>query len=405
MAKIVERRWRGADRTERRGWQVDFVDQHGKRQRKQFQRWKDADNFLVTARAQVQVGTYTPDRATVTIGEACQLWLDRAKAEGLERNTREQYRIQVAHLLAAIDRGTKLSKITRARCEQVRDDLLKAHSRDTARKVLAAFRMVMKDALRRGLVSQNVAADSRIGAAKRHKARIKAGVDFPLPGEVKAFLDAATPKGKAMVALAALAGLRPSELRALRWSDLDLGASPTVTVAQRADAWCEIGSPKAEASRRSVPLGEVAAKALKAWKLAQPHGRALLFGTGTDRPDMLGNLQHRLLSPLQIEAGVAEPVIGDGGKPVLEPVMRRGKPVLVDGEPQMRPVMRAKYTWHALRHYAISSWLAARIDLKTVQAWAGHATLAMTLDTYGHLIPRDDDHDRIATAERALLVT
>jgi hypothetical protein len=29
----------------------------------------------------------------------------------------------------------------------------------------------------------------------------------------------------------------------------------------------------------------------------------------------------------------------------------------------------------------------------------------MTLDTYGHLIPQDDDHERLAAAERALLVT
>jgi integrase len=182
-------------------------------------------------------------------------------------------------------------------------------------------------------------------------------------------LEAAGPKAKAMAALAALAGLRPSELRALRWSDVELGRHPTVTISQRADAWCTIGSPKAESSRRAVPLGEVAAMALKAWKLAQAPGRALVFGTGTDRPDMLGNLQHRLLEPLCTAAGVP------------------------------------RYTWHSLRHYAISSWLAALIDIKTVQHWAGHTTLAMTLDTYGHLIPRTDDHQRIAAAERALLAT
>ena len=362
MAKIVERKWRGADGTERRGWQVDFVDQHGKRQRKQFQRRKDADAFLVTARAQVQVGTFTPDSTSATIGEACDLWVERAKAEGLERNTREQYRIQVNHLLAVIDRNTKLSRMTRARCEQARDDLLKAHSRGTARKVVQALRMVLADAKRRGLVTVNVAADTRVGAGKRHKRKLKAGADFPLPAEVKAMLDGAGPKAKAMVALAALAGLRASELRALRWSDVELGRHPTVTVSQRADAWCAIGSTKAESSQRTVPLDE-AAKAVKAWKLAQAPGRALLFGTGTDRPDMLGNLQRRLLTPLCASAGVP------------------------------------RYTWHSLRHYAISSWLAARIDLKTVQHWAGHATLAMTIDRYGHLIPRDDDHQRIALAE------
>jgi len=414
MAKIVERVWRGADGVEHRAWQVDFTDQNGNRQRKQFQRRKDADAHLVTARAQVQVGTYTPDSTSATIGEACDLWLERAIAEGLERNTREQYRIQSNHLLAVIDRNTKLSRITRARCEQVRDDLLKAHSRDTAKKVVAAFRMVMKDAHRRGLVAQNVAADTRIGAAKRHKAKIKAGVDFPMPVEVKAMIDTGDPKGRAAVCLTGLAGLRASELRALRWPDVDLGDSPAVTISQRADAWCEVGSPKSESSRRTVPLGDVAVRALRAWKVAQtpvvyrengeekrrPH--VLVFGTATDRPDMLGNLQRRLLSPLQVAAGVAEPVVGADGRPVMEPVLRGGKPVLVDGEPKMRAKMHAKYSWHGLRHYAISSWLAARIDLKTIQAWAGHATLAMTLDTYGHLIPRDDDHQRIADAERAL---
>ncbi|MGH6897295.1 MAG: tyrosine-type recombinase/integrase [Geminicoccaceae bacterium] len=381
MAKIVERHWTGADGTERRGWQVDFTDQSGKRVRRQFARRKDADAFMVTARAQVQVGTYTPDSTSATIGEACDLWLDRAAAEGLERNTREQYRIQVAHLLAVIDRDAKLSRLTRARCEQARDAVLQAHSRQTARKVVQALRMVLADARRRGLVAVNVAADTRVGTDRRHKAKIRAGADFPMPAEVRAMLEVAGPKARAMVALAALAGLRPSELRALRWSDVELGRHPTVTVSQRADAWCSIGSPKAEASRRSVPLGEVTVRAFKAWKLAQapvvthkngeerrrPH--VLLFGTATDRPDMLGNLQRRLLDPLCSAAGAP------------------------------------RYTWHSLRHYAVSSWLAARIDLKTAQAWAGHATLAMTLDTYGHLIPRDDDHDRIASAERALLVT
>ena len=39
--------------------------------------------------------------------------------------------------------------------------------------------MVMKDAQRRGLIAVNVAADSKIGTAKRHKPKIKAGTDFP----------------------------------------------------------------------------------------------------------------------------------------------------------------------------------------------------------------------------------
>ena len=34
---------------------------------------------------------------------------------------------------------------------------------------------------------------------------------------------------------------------------------------------------------------------------------------------------------------------------------------------------------------------------------AGHATIAMTMDTYGHLFPRGDDGSELAAAERAFL--
>jgi integrase len=140
---------------------------------------------------------------------------------------------------------------------------------------------------------------------------------------------------------------------------------PSVTVEQRADRWSTIGSPKSVASQRTIPISEATVQALREWRLAQPPGRKLVFGTATDRPDMLGNLQKHLLTPLCAAAGVP------------------------------------RYSWHALRHYAISAWLkSCGGNFKLVQQWAGHSTLTLTLDTYGHLIPRHDDHALIATAEQ-----
>ena len=41
---------------------------------------------------------------------------------------------------------------------------------------------------------------------------------------------------------------------------------------------------------------------------------------------------------------------------------------------------------------------------KVVQERLGHSTLAMTMDTYGHLFPAgEDDAERLEKAERALL--
>jgi integrase len=289
----------------------------------------------------------------------------------LERSTIKQYRQHEVHILAAIDGGTKLSRLSKARCEQLRDDLVRDHSRPMARKILQSFRSIISDATRRGLIAHDVAAGTVIARAKRHGKRLEVGVDVPTPIEVKAMIDAAAdqPKALAFVCLAALAGLRASELRGLSWSQVALGRNPTVTVKERADRWSTIGSPKSETSQRTVPLGGTTVRALKAWKLAQPPGRALVFGTGHGKPDQLANLRRRLLAPLLVKAGVRF------------------------------------YSPHSLRHYAVSSWLASGIDPKTVQHWAGHATLALTLDTYGHMIPRPDDHQRIAAAESALLGT
>jgi len=41
---------------------------------------------------------------------------------------------------------------------------------------------------------------------------------------------------------------------------------------------------------------------------------------------------------------------------------------------------------HDLRHTAASMWLAAGADPKVVQRVLGHATAAMTMDLYGHMI-------------------
>jgi integrase len=225
---------------------------------------------------------------------------------------------------------------------------------------------------------------------------------IPRPDEIKALVGAATDKALALVCLGTFAGLRASEIRGLRWIDLKLDTHPTVTISQRADRSAQIGSPKSDAAQRTIPLGEPAAQALRAWKLAQPpityredaekrqRPATLVFGTRMDRPDTLPNIRSRLLAPAMVRAGVAVPVLDDDNRPV------KGK----EGSSVMRP----KYGGlHCLRHYAVSTWLrTCGGDFKQVQAWAGHATLAITLDTYGHLTPRKDGHEIMRAVERDL---
>ncbi len=250
-------------------------------------------------------------------------------------------------------------------------------------------------------LAANVDPIRKIG---RHKKGPEVGVDIPEPAEVKAVIEATAsdPKSHAFVCLAGFAGLRPSELRGLAWPRLNLGDHPTVTVVERADEENELGSPKSDASKRTINLNEATAKALRAWKLAQPpvvvedeegneirRPRTLVFAP-SHRPDGLPNIRRRLLWPAWIEAGVAVPVLDAAGKPIKD---SKGK-----------PVMRPKYTKpNCLRHFAISSWLrTCNGDFKAVQKRAGHATLTLTLDTYGHLLSTKD-RDQIEAAEKLVL--
>jgi integrase len=90
-------------------------------------------------------------------------------------------------------------------------------------------------------------------------------------------------------------------------------------------------------------------------------------------------------------------------------VDKKGEPVLDDAGRPMREV-EPKYTGlHEFRHLHASMLINPEgrggrgFDPKEVQERMGHSTLAMTMDTYGHLFPKKKDDERIAAAELALI--
>ena len=50
--------------------------------------------------------------------------------------------------------------------------------------------------------------------------------------------------------------------------------------------------------------------------------------------------------------------------------------------------------YHALRHFFASALIAANLNPKVIQSRLGHATIAETMDTYGHLFPDSEDLGR-----------
>jgi hypothetical protein len=89
---------------------------------------------------------------------------------------------------------------------------------------------------------------------------------------------------------------------------------------------------------------------------------------------------------------------GRSGGPLRAPVFRASAFTAAAagiGRPRLHP--------HELRHTAASLAIASGADVKVVQQMLGHASAAMTLDRYGHLVGDrlDEVADRMAAARAA----
>ena len=397
MAKVRKRQWKSGGET-REAWVADYFDQHGKRHIKTFDRKRDADAWLIGTQHDVSQGTHTADRASITVAEAADLWTEAARQKGRERSTVKQYEEHVAHHISPLIGSEKLSRLTTPRCEKFKDDLLATRTPALTRKILVSLKSLLSEAQRRGLVVQNAAKPVKIEIRSRSKRKIDAGSGFPTKAEVTAMIKVAAGRWRPLLVAAVFTGLRSSELRGLRWDDVDLSAK-VLHVRQRADQWGEIGVPKSEAGDREVPLSPMVVAALKEWKLKCPRrdkskddpGKLdLVFPNGVGKVESHANIVTRGLGPVQVTAGVAVPVLDKDGQAILDD----------DGN----PLMAAKYGMHAFRHF-FASWIIEQgFSPKKVQALLGHSSIQMTYDVYGHLFPNlEDDHARFAAGELAIV--
>jgi integrase len=273
---VRKRRWTTNKCEQREAWVVDYAV-NGKRHTKTFERKRDADRYHAGVTVDVGKGIHTPESRSLTVAQAAEQWLAYVELEGLERSTIDHYRTHVNRHIKPRIGATKLATLTTPTVNGFRDELLADLSRAMARKVLVSFRSIIKDARRRGTIAHNVSEGVTIKNDKRADRKLEVGRDIPTPDEVRRILAAPPRDWRAFLVVAAFTGLRASELRGLRWTDIDLSAG-AVHVRQRADAWGTIGRPKTETSERSIPVGPFVINTLKEWKLASPKSELVFPG-------------------------------------------------------------------------------------------------------------------------------
>jgi integrase len=169
------------------------------------------------------------------------------------------------------------------------DALLKeGRSPAMVKRVTVSLGGLLADAQERGLVTRNaireMASRRTRGSAgrkeRRHRKRLEVGKDIPTREEARALVEAAQGRWRPFLITAVFTGLRASELRGLRWTDVDLKAS-RLHVRQRADRYHVIGMPKSDAGQRSIPLPPIVVNTLREWRLGCPKGElGLVFPNG-----------------------------------------------------------------------------------------------------------------------------
>jgi integrase len=390
------------------------MDKRGKRRRhvKFFKRKKDADAFHAQVRVDVGKGVHVPSSKSISVDKAGANWID--SCADLERTTRDGYEQHLRDHINPYLAGMKLSALTVAIVRDWQDKLRKgvpapgqteaaSRAANMVKRVTGSLGALLADAQERGHVGQNVVRSLRANrkrgkerkAERRAKGKLKIGVDIPTPEEIDALLGAATgARWRAFFLTTARCGLRASELRGLRWIDIDFKKGE-IHVRQRADAYNEIGNPKSEDGERTIPIPPTTLQALREWKLACPRREGELhfvFPNGSGNVEAHANIITRGLIPTWERAGVTAPVLDGGGKPTRD---GKGKPVLT-----------AKYTGlHSLRHFFASWCINRRADgglelpLKIVSERLGHSNIAVTADLYSHLFPRVDDSAELAAGE------
>jgi len=255
--------------------------------------------------------------------------------------------------------STKLSALTPAHVQTLyRRKLDEDLAPKSVKYIHTTLHRALRQATRWGLVPRNAAAEA-------NPPRVRTPEMSPLsPAQARTLLAAAEGNRlEALYVLAVSTGMRQGELLGLGWEDVDLDARTvrvrrTLTLAKGGPRLTE---PKTKGSRRSIRLTVSAVDALERHQARQQsesaargHGwntLGLVFCTRQGTPIRRDNPHDKHWKPLLGRAGV----------------------------PDIR--------FHDLRHTCATLLLTKGVHPNIVSEMLGHSSIAITLDTYSHVIP------------------
>jgi len=331
---------------------------------KRRQRWvtvkgskKDAEKKLSELLRQLDTGSYIQPGKT-TLAAYLTQWLAEYVKPNLSPRSYERYADIVNRYFNPTLGNVLLTQLKADKLQRLYTDWLDSGlSPRTVRYHHAVIHKALELALKSGQVIRNVADAVNVP-------RIKNGEMLTWnEDELNRFLEAArcTPYYE-LFYLALYSGMRRSELLALRWQDINLmfsQVSVNRSIHHLKDGSYVFTQPKSARSRRTIAL---------------PPSATLLLNRYHDTL----KLEYAMLGRTLTEDTL---VFSISGKPLRPNTVTRAWVNLAI------KVGIKRIRFHDARHTHASLMLKQGIHPKIVQERLGHASIAMTLDTYSHIVP------------------
>ncbi len=269
----------------------------------------------------------------------------------------------------------RLNKLTPADVATMLQELeAKGLSPSTRRMARATLRRALRIAEQDGIVTRNVAA-----IAEGPKLNHREGRSLT-PEQARVFLDAV--RGQRLEAAYVLTlslGLRRGEVLGLQWDDIQLGEGTVVLNIRRQlvrnKHGIELSDLKTHGSRRTLHLSKPLVEQLDRHRTFQEAEELVKGERWNNEHDLV--FTSTIGTPLDPEAfGNSVPKIcKDAGL--------------------------GHWSIHELRHSCASLMMAMEVPLEVIAEQLGHASIRVTKDVYGHLMPRS--RARAAEAMRTIL--
>jgi len=327
------------------------------------------------------VDTQQVDRTTATVGQLLDKWLEHIEA-ARRPSTILSYRRKIEHDIRPLLGGVPLAKLGADGLDKCYMAWLgRGLATATVRQNHAILAAALHQAVKWQWIERNPA--DQASPPPIRSAPMKVPTPEQLSSLVKA-AEAGDPVLATAIALAALTGCRRGELIALRWSDVDMSAG-TIHV-QRGitvvNGVIHEGPTKTHQVRRvaldEVGLGVLRQRwtymtelAIQAESPLDPDPYVLSYNANGARPANPDTLTHRFASLCTS----------------MEKAEATRRKVKVDG---LSPHERWRFRFHDLRHFSVTTLVAAGIDIRTVAERHGHAQATMTLNRYAHALPERD---------------